>query len=112
MVLSIEQIIFAKRQAMNYCFWNACGYDDDYGYDRLMRMENDADMKTEDWGAVYLHQHLQGNGIENIQRFVETNAVSLLTVLVGVTQDVARSALQKYATTETQNRAGFFTNVA
>ena len=80
MVLSLEKIVFAKRTAMDTCFWCACTLDDDDGFDRLIGMQSKDQLNSPDWGSVFLHKHLEDFEIEKIQRVTgsaETPVVAL-----------------------------------
>ncbi|WP_175887258.1 hypothetical protein [Burkholderia contaminans] len=100
--LTREQVIVAKRAAMDMAFWTACALDDDNGFDRLLRMQHLAELDNNEWGGVFLHEHLGalGFGIDKLKDIVFRDAVRLLCNLCGVTLDIAVTLLQRTRSTE------------
>lgn len=88
--ISREQILIVKRAAMDAFFWDACGYDDDNGFDRLMRMDQLVDLSRhnefEFIKNVYLHKHICWDSltIGQLKDWVFGKAVQLLCGLCDV----------------------------
>jgi ABC-type transport system involved in Fe-S cluster assembly fused permease/ATPase subunit len=108
MELSFEKVLLAKKTAMSRCFWTACPKDEDDGFDRLLTFKSIKELENEDWGAVFLHRHLEKFELDQIQEFVYSQAVKLLCVMTGVIPDVAMSALNKWKTTEVKNGGHYY----
>ena len=94
-----EQVVCAKRIAMRTAFWPACSLDDDDGFDRLMTARDGSILNSPDWGAVYLHPHLDALPTAQVQSQVKGTAIQLLCNLMGVSSDVAQAALASRRTT-------------
>lgn len=97
-----EQVVVAKRAAMEMYFWPACALDDDDGFDRLMTMKGLSDLDNSEWGGVFLCEHIKSLNfdIEKIKDLVFRAGVRLLCNLCGVTLDIAVTLLQRNRTTE------------
>lgn len=107
--LSREHVICAKRIAMRTAFWPACSLDDDDGFDRLMTVPNGSPLNSLDWGSVYLHSHLDTFPVAQVQSMVKATAIQLLCNLMGVSPDVAQTALASRRTSVPVN--GVFTKL-
>lgn len=97
-----EQIIVAKRVAMEMSFWTACALDDDNGFDRLMRMAHIDELDNNQWGGVFLCEHIAalGFGLDKIKSVVFRDAARLLCNLCGATLDIAMTLLVRTPSTE------------
>jgi hypothetical protein len=96
-----EQIIVAKRVAMEMSFWTACALDDDNGFDRLMRMAHIDELDNNHWGGVFLCEHIAalGFGLDKIKSIVFRDAARLLCNLCGATLDIAMTLLLRTRST-------------
>jgi hypothetical protein len=94
-----KQAVCAKRNAMRTAFWAACPLDDDDGFDRLMAVPEGTLLSSLDWGSVYLHSHLDKIQVAQVQSLVKSTAIQLLCNLMGVSNDVAQTALASTRTT-------------
>jgi hypothetical protein len=96
-----EQVVVAKRAAMEMSFWTACALDDDNGFDRLLRMQHLDELDNPEWGGIFLCEHLRALnfGIERIKDIVFRDAVRLCN-LCGATLDIAVTLLQRTRSTE------------
>jgi hypothetical protein len=99
--LSRDQVLYAKRTSMATTFFVARPWDDDHGFDRLMKMRTIQEVKPDldGWGVVALHGHFRGTGLQEIQSKVSDIATSLLHNLSGVSREVANEQLTYYSTT-------------
>ena len=102
-----QQIIFAKRAAIEMAFFAPCALDDDDNFDRLMAAKRMADITTgvsDDWGSVYLHEHLVDiKNIDTLKNIVFSNAARLLCNLCGISLDIAATLLVSTRTSELVN---------
>jgi len=102
-----QQIIVAKRAAIDMAFFAPCALDDDDNFDRLMAAKRMADITTEapdEWGSVYLHEHLDNiKDIDALKNIVFSNAVRLLCNLCGVSLDIAVTLLVNTRTSDPEN---------
>jgi hypothetical protein len=102
-----QQIVFAKRAAIEMAFFAPCALDDDDNFDRLMAAKRMADITTEvsdDWGSVYLHEHLVGiKDIDTLKNIVFSNAARLLCNLCVVSLDIAVTLLVNTKTSDPEN---------
>jgi hypothetical protein len=114
--LSRTQVLFAKRAAMGTAFFVAMPDDDDYGFDRLMKMQSTDDLKRAtttmgDWGAVYLHESKQNRSVFDLKNDVFGVATDMLHNLSGLSPDVAIGELTRYATTVVPHPEGCLTDI-
>lgn len=108
MELPFEKVLLAKKSGMSRCFWCACPMDEDDGFDRFLTFKSIEELENKEWGAVFLHRHLEKFELHQIQEFVYSEAVQLISVMTGVTPDVAMSALHKWKTTEVKNGGHYY----
>lgn len=100
--ITVEQVLLAKRTAMERFFFIPAAEDNDNGFDRLMTMrskdEIDAASKTNGsgWGGIYLEESWQGHELENIQKWVFKDAIRLISVMCRVSPEVALDELRKH----------------
>ncbi|AOJ01882.1 hypothetical protein WS70_08605 [Burkholderia mayonis] len=89
---------------MEMYFWTACALDDDNGFDRLMKMAHIDELDNNQWGGVFLCEHITalGFGIDKIKSMVFRNAARLLCNLCA-TLDIATTLLVGTPSTEVPN---------
>lgn len=110
MDLSPEQIIFVKRSAMSQYFWAPCPDSDDYGFDRLMAMDNIHQIKDQEWGAVFLHTYFDEHSLNVIQSNVLSQGIRMLCILAGLSPSAAFSALRSVESTDYRNPEGYYSH--
>lgn len=103
--ITIEQVLLAKRTAMERFFFIPAAEDDDNGFDRLMTMRSKDEIETASkthgtgWGGIYLEESWKGHELGNIQKWVFKDAVQLISVMCRVSPEVALEEVQKHRTT-------------